>query len=456
MKRLNGESMVWAALLLALATFKCAQHQGFETNAFDVGVYSNVAWNVAHGHGFHSSFNGLNQLGEHFSPIVALFAPLYGFWPSAQILMLAQAFAVWLTIFLIYRLADVLAADLSTDDRAWLRATCACMALFYLPLQQAFVFEFHPSTLGMPLIAAAILFLHQRRIHLFWLSMLLLLSTKELAFLSTVGIGLYAGLVLKQRRLMCGLVGLSLVLAAGYFVWLQPYLRSGAQWFHYERVDILGYPRWKLLYVILLGVYFGLLPFLGGRALIAAAPTTSLNLIVGKYDQFSFKAHYDDQNCVFWIIAGIHGLLFAYRWMRTHLIRFPWPSLRRKATLLLISAALLASIGKIAGAVGNVWPRSSDRELHARLQPYVKLPPETGIYTQNGFGAQLCHRERCLLLNDKPLSSQSIQPGEYVILSTWVSHYLLDDLERALRTLEADPGFKKIEANEYLSVFQRQ
>ena len=455
---LNGliTSAVLALLLMALVAFKCSQHASFQTHAYDTGVYSNVAWNVAAGNGFYSTFNELNQLGEHFSPIMAVFAPLYRVWPSAQILMIAQAFAVWLTIVLILHLARLLTPELPPADRAWFAWTCAAMALLYHPLQRALTLEFHPSTLGMPMIVAAIICLHQRRTAPFCLILLFLLSTKELAFLSLVGIGLYAAGVLKMRRVLLACVGLSLLLATAYFLWLQPALRGGRDWLHYGRIDLFTFPGLKLKYLFMLGAYFALLPFLGRWALLAAAPTTLLNLTVGKTSQFTFKAHYDDQNSVFWIIAGMHGLLCAYHWIKQRPPALPWPRLRIAATVILVTCVALGSGKKMIRSIRDASPTASDKKLRSRIDDYRTLPPEVGIFTQNGLGAHLCHRPRCVLLRDEYFQSWPFVPGDYVILSARVDPYPLNDFENAVQKLKTDPRFKPVHSDKYLSVFQAQ
>ena len=49
----------------------------FNLGAFDSGIYGNIAFNTSSGEPFYSSVLQKNHLGEHFSPIVTIFAPLY-------------------------------------------------------------------------------------------------------------------------------------------------------------------------------------------------------------------------------------------------------------------------------------------------------------------------------------------------------------------------------------------
>ena len=83
------------ALAVTFAAVKCLQHYSFYTNDYDTGIYSNLAWNIAHSHGAYSSILGRSHLGEHFSPIMVVFAPFFYFGAGATYLMLiAQALAV--------------------------------------------------------------------------------------------------------------------------------------------------------------------------------------------------------------------------------------------------------------------------------------------------------------------------------------------------------------------------
>jgi uncharacterized membrane protein len=45
------EVATFAVLAVVFVSLKVIQHVGFLTNDFDTGIYSNVAWNIAHGRG---------------------------------------------------------------------------------------------------------------------------------------------------------------------------------------------------------------------------------------------------------------------------------------------------------------------------------------------------------------------------------------------------------------------
>jgi uncharacterized membrane protein len=102
------EVAAFAVLAALFVSLKVVEHVGFETTDFDTGIYSNVAWNISHGRGYYSSVLERNHLGEHFSPIVAIFAPLYRIHATALTLLVSQALAVALTFVVLRKLFAIL------------------------------------------------------------------------------------------------------------------------------------------------------------------------------------------------------------------------------------------------------------------------------------------------------------------------------------------------------------
>src|SRR5437588_10556170 len=93
-------------LLTALVTIavltKVIQYCGFLIDDWDTGIYSNVVWNLRSGVGFYSDVLNLNHLGQHFSPIIAVFVPFFIVYPSPVWLVAAQGLAVGTTYVLLY------------------------------------------------------------------------------------------------------------------------------------------------------------------------------------------------------------------------------------------------------------------------------------------------------------------------------------------------------------------
>lgn len=87
---------VWAmagALFFAYTILSLAFHERLLSRSFDLGIFVQVVRSYAEGHLPVSEVKGPDfpVMGDHFSPVLALLAPLYWLWPSVKVLLVAQA-----------------------------------------------------------------------------------------------------------------------------------------------------------------------------------------------------------------------------------------------------------------------------------------------------------------------------------------------------------------------------
>src|SRR5215469_7840935 len=187
-------------MIIALLT-KILQYYSFQIADWDTGIYSNLVWNLVNGNWFYSGVLNRNYLGEHFSPIILVFAPFFVLYPSPVWLLSAQGLAVGTTYVLLYFVGVKIFCEAKTNFAKPLALVFAIWAFFYRPLTSALLFEFHPSTLATPLLAAAVLALLHNRDRVLWLLVAFLLLSKENAPLAVLGLGCYAWLVSSRPRL---------------------------------------------------------------------------------------------------------------------------------------------------------------------------------------------------------------------------------------------------------------
>jgi uncharacterized membrane protein len=129
-----------AAALMAAGLVRA--HNGWP-GAFDLGLFDQAVWLLAHGHA-HVSIIGRNVFTDHLAPVLFAFAALYRLHPSVAWLLGAQALAVGATVAPMRRLAALEGVP------PWI-ATLATVANASL-LSAAF-FDFHTSTLAAPAVA---------------------------------------------------------------------------------------------------------------------------------------------------------------------------------------------------------------------------------------------------------------------------------------------------------------
>ncbi|MCX4515739.1 DUF2079 domain-containing protein [Streptomyces sp. NBC_01619] len=95
-ERSHAEWWMWVltgALFLTYLLLSLRLHERLLTNSFDLAIFEQAVRSYAEGRLPVSEVKGPDfpLLGDHFSPIVALIAPLYWLWPSPKALLAVQA-----------------------------------------------------------------------------------------------------------------------------------------------------------------------------------------------------------------------------------------------------------------------------------------------------------------------------------------------------------------------------
>ncbi|NJO38625.1 MAG: DUF2079 domain-containing protein [Rhizobiales bacterium] len=433
------------ALLCVLA--KVVQVYGFALSDYDTGIYANVAWNLAHGEGFHSDVLQRNHLAVHFSPLTALFAPFYALFPTPMVLMIGQGLAAGITLLLLYRIAGrLLDAALVGRHRDRIALGFCLLAFVYGPFANALLSHFHPPTVAMPILAGCLLALIERRTWPLVLLIPLLLSAKENAPLAVVGLGAYAALVQGRWRLglalgLIGMASLALILLV-----IMPAFQDET-WVMARRFQPLALLGEKALYLVLLLLPLAFLPLLAWRAAAAALPLIAVNLASGHEGQLELKYHYNDLISIFLVVAAMHGfnLLPALR----------LPAIARPAAVLATAILLALVVNKGRSPVTDTvryWPKAEDWALHRALAPYREAPADQAILAQSGLGPYVSNRHRYVMLTDT-WKAEDLAPGDLILLSDLAGDYLVD-VETSRARLEAMEQVETVSTSDALSVYR--
>ncbi|OUZ12731.1 hypothetical protein BHE97_00525 [Aeromicrobium sp. PE09-221] len=144
-------------------------------------------------------------LGDHFSPIYAILAPVYRVFPHAQTLLVAQAVLIGLSVVVITGLAVRHLGSLAGTIVGVLYAVS-------FGVQSAVVADFHEVAFAVPLLAlAGAAFVEARYDRVVWWSLPLLLVKEDMGFtVAAVGAALWlAGE--RRKGVTLGLVGMAAV-----------------------------------------------------------------------------------------------------------------------------------------------------------------------------------------------------------------------------------------------------
>jgi uncharacterized membrane protein len=158
----------WAPLVPALVAasgysfVSILRYDRFGARAFDLGIFDQAIWGYSRFELIANTVKGTsNLLGDHFSPIVALAAPLYWVWADPRALLVLQAVllaASSLPLFLYAR-----RRRLPSSSALLVQTTY----LGFVGVWSAALFDFHEVAFAAPLVALALWALDVRRLWLF-------------------------------------------------------------------------------------------------------------------------------------------------------------------------------------------------------------------------------------------------------------------------------------------------
>ncbi len=141
----------WAVLCgAAYSALALVRYARFEATSYDNAIFEQAISRYAHLQAPIVPIKApdFNLLGDHFSPIIALVAPVYRVFPAATTLMIAQAVLIAVSIYVV--------ASLGLRRLGlWAGGAIALAYGLSFGLQSAVVSNFHEIAFGVPLLALA-------------------------------------------------------------------------------------------------------------------------------------------------------------------------------------------------------------------------------------------------------------------------------------------------------------
>lgn len=448
-------SMTFAWLVAAMLRYRF-----YHASAMDFGFFDQVVWNTSRGRPFATSFTPYNFLGQHFEPVLLLFAGLYRLTPRPEWLLLVQELAYGGAALALYALAR------RRLERPWLAALVAAAFLLSPSLSDALFFDYHSEVLAPLLVFAGLAALlgGRRRAGLALLLSTLLL--KEDAALILIGLAVPLWLW-RERRLarLLAVVGVAwVVLVVGL---LMPALRGGdsdleARYAYLgEGVGAGGIAGGLLRHPVraaehavsrpaLDGAIFALAP-LGGLALlapgwaVAALPDALLQFLSTHRTQQQLRLQYGVEVLPLLLVATVEGLRRVERVARER----SRPRLISAAALLL-GASVLVSAAWYSPLRWGDEVRTRDPQHRAAIADALRqIPPDAAVSAQSGLAPHLSHRQ--LIWEFPRLGS-----AEYVVvdLDGVVARPDVAGFSQAVAALPSE-GYRLIWAERGLRVYRR-
>ena len=410
--RPSNRALLWLAVAAYAAGFSALsilRHRAFSTGRFDLGNMVQAVWSTAHGHPLQiTGLRGdqISRLGAHFDPILAAFAPLWLVWPSADMLLVAQAVAVAVGALPVFWLARKHLGS----DRTGLGFALAY--LIYPPTQWLTLNEFHPVALACPLLLFAIWFLDEGRLLPFAACALVAATTKEEIALVVAGLGIWYALA-HGRRLTGAAVavaGVAIALLAIEVV-IPHFNRAGTSSFFTRYSQVGSSPGgivhtaltdpWKIVttaftgrglgYVGRLVLPLGLLVVLAPLVLIAAVPELAVNLLSAATTQTSIRFHYTAGLIPVLVAAAVFGAK-----------RLP-PRVPVASLVVVVAVVSNYLLGPVP--LWRYFPGGEQQQAHAAevsehdriaARALRLIPHDAVVSATNSLGAHLSARRRVL------------------------------------------------------------
>ncbi len=387
-----------AIYFLAINLVTIIRFYQFETFYFDHSIFDRALWLVAH---FqpplidHYGSTLLNQLGDHFAPVMYLIAPLYWFTSSYTAILIVENLCVVLSALIL-----IIIAKRYIKSHLLLFALCLSYTLF-IGLQNAVIANFHTELPALLTLSLTLWALDRKKWDYFWLFLLLTLGLKETFVHIGMGLGFY--LVLKKEYKV-GL--LSILISFGYY-WLVtriviPYVSGGV--YGYEtHLPGLGafifrffYPFIKTETLIVSFLTFGLLPLFNYTFLPVIVADYVMRFVISDSPARSdLGLHYNAIVSVLLVYASIVAL--------RHLLKTTWYKKLYKLHAILIILTVLYFHYQYHGPLGLFY--NSTFYTQTKNLDFLKnflslVPPGGRVMTQNNLAPHLTHTHEVLLLRN--------------------------------------------------------
>nr|MDQ6915045.1 DUF2079 domain-containing protein [Actinomycetota bacterium] len=182
-----------AVAAFAYSAYQIVRYPHYLLPGIDLSIFSQTVWHYSHFEAAQNTIRGFpNILGDHFSPILVVLAPLYWIWADPRMLIAAQGVLVAASIVPVFLFAE------PRIGRVPAYFLSGAYALFW-GISAGVAFDFHEVAFAPLVLGLTLLFIDRGRWRAYWIALFLLLCVKEDMSLLTVFLGLYL-IALRQFR----------------------------------------------------------------------------------------------------------------------------------------------------------------------------------------------------------------------------------------------------------------
>lgn len=256
----------WLGFAFLYSFISLIKHWHFQTG-LDLAIYNQTLWFYSHfklpNVTLYPTFGRL-VWADHFTPTLAILAPLYAIFPRAETLLIIQSLFFTFGVIPLYLIAK------EKSKNTFFSLAIGLSYLLFFGSQFALTFDFHAATFGASFIPWILYAMEKSRWKIFYLLTVLALGAKEDMALTILSLGIFMLFKSKWRKM-----GLAInALAIAYFVvvvfLIIPSISVGMEKEYLSRIfpaSLSGWPGFlfsptKLKTLFLSFASFGFLPLL--------------------------------------------------------------------------------------------------------------------------------------------------------------------------------------------------
>ena len=417
------------------------RYLSFQWNIWDVGVFSNVIYNMSQGELWWSHYE-VHPWADHFTPSISILAPFFWIYPHFIWVVLAKILSYTLVPFGFWQLAKYQNQQVERAIVLTLLVSSAWL-LWYKPTVSSLWYEWQPSCLAPPVIVFCFLWLEKKEWFKFSLGLLFLLGLKEHMGIVPLGFGCY--LVLQRKeQFWTGIVLIVLGLTALFTITygVMPFFRGNQPSWSVPALDLWGNIPGKITYSWKLLFPLAFLPLLYFRIGIMAGPAIGVNLIAARETMRSNSYHYDD-------VAGTLLLLAIIVILSTQDWQKYWKFIKNRAQQILLLAWIIGTFLLMPSSIGqelkSAWPTEKHLLIHQELnEAKKKYPLEQGVAVQSSLGIHFQQREVNYIAGSNQFPCGEEQADQfhqlalkrkYWLLAREVNWFGIEDLEKCIQEL---------------------
>ncbi len=210
LKNFKSHPLIWTIALASVVLFilSSLRHFLFQSTAFELGIYDQVAYAISQGLTPFSSFLEVHHLGNHAAWAMYPVGLFYKLFSSVYCLLFIQAVSLAMGAWPTWGLAR----HAGLNER--LSFAMAIVYLLYPVVFNINLFDFHPEVMAMPAILGAILAARLDKIFWFCVAVIWVLGCKDALSLPVAAMGFWLFFFDGKRR--CGAI--ALFLGSAWFV----------------------------------------------------------------------------------------------------------------------------------------------------------------------------------------------------------------------------------------------